>query len=74
MSVLLSWRENVEANLANDEWLLWLGGGAIFWLFALCTYAVIQAVKPPDDEELEFLWPAGGSAVELGSVAPPGVA
>jgi hypothetical protein len=29
---------------------MWLGGGAIFWLFALCTYAVIQAVKPPDDE------------------------
>jgi hypothetical protein len=50
MSVLLSWRENVEANLANDDWLMWLGGGAIFWLFALCTYAVIQAVKPPDDE------------------------
>jgi hypothetical protein len=45
-----SWRENVEANLANDDWLMWMGGGAIFWLFALCTYAVIQAVKPPDDE------------------------
>jgi hypothetical protein len=48
--LITGWRENVEANLANDEWLMWLGGGALFWLVALCVYGVVQALRPPDDQ------------------------
>ena len=50
MSVLLSWRENVEVNLANDEWLMWLGGGLLACLVVVLVAGVVEAFRPPDDE------------------------
>jgi hypothetical protein len=44
------WRENVEVNLANDEWLAWIGGGALVGLVAVLVAGVVEAFRPPDDE------------------------
>jgi uncharacterized membrane-anchored protein len=45
-----SWRENVEANLANDDWLMWLGGGVLACLVTVLIAGVVEAFRPPDDE------------------------
>lgn len=45
------WRENVEANLANDDWLIWLGAGALASLVAVFVAGVYEAFRPPDDDE-----------------------
>ncbi len=51
MSVLSSgWRENVEANLSNDEWLMWLGAGLLACLVVVLIAGVREAFRPPDDE------------------------
>ena len=44
------WRENVVANLASDEWLGWVGVGALAALLAVFFIGIKQAIKPPDDE------------------------
>lgn len=52
MSVLSSgWRENVEVNLANDDWLVWLGAGALVSLVAVLIAGFLEAFRPPDDDE-----------------------
>ena len=52
MSVLSSgWRENVEANLAGDEWLAWLGVGVLACLVAVLVAGFREAFRPPDDDE-----------------------
>ena len=43
------WFENVEANLANDGWVLWLGAGTLFLLLWLFVAAVVEAFR--DDDE-----------------------
>ncbi len=44
-------RENVETNLANDEWLMWLGAGLLACLVAVLVAGVREAFRPPDDFE-----------------------
>ena len=50
MIISSGWRENVEANLANDEWLMWLGAGLLACLVALLVAGVRAAFRQPDDE------------------------